>query len=316
MRVGLLELVQHAFEVVEVFQNPLLQLTQPGQDDLRRFMRDLRMDDLLVSVERQIPIVRLDFCDRDEEGLGSPVRVPLRIAFFPALQQIRDVGRRNGIPLVVQRVAVGLEVVEPDVQPPTALAHLRKLEDEGKVHKVSTPDGPRYALQPFLRCEWLDPDHGMQETWQSSTGVDWRFPLVSRVRDERAQAFLLEWLDRAQARGLLPAYWSRHEPQAVRPPEFSIIVYGSCARGDAGTSSDLDILLRGDLSKRQAQALKDLAHEVALQGGRRPDVRAVPTDLKGAGPALVDALRRDGRTIFTNVPDKPFLESKVPLVHA
>ncbi|MHB1261483.1 MAG: nucleotidyltransferase domain-containing protein [Thermoplasmatota archaeon] len=221
-----------------------------------------------------------------------------------------DVGHAVVVPKPLKDIAA-----EAGLQPPTALVHLRKLEDEGKVQKVSTPEGPRYAIQPFLRCEWIYPEHGLRDVWQSSVGVDWRFPLVSRVRDAAAQAFLLEWLDRAQARGLLPAHVSRFEPPAKRPPEFSIVVYGSCARGDAGANSDLDILLAGGFGKGQMEALKELAHEVGLKGGRRPDVRIVGADLKGAGPALVDALRREGKTIFANLPDAHFIERVIPSAH-
>ena len=218
-------------------------------------------------------------------------------------------------PIVVQKPLKDI-AAEAGIQPPTAFVHLRRLEQEGKVEKVATPAGPRYALHPFLRCEWIDPAQGMQETWQSKVAVDWRFPLVSRVRDDQAKQFLQEWLDRAQARGLLPAHASRFEPQAHRPPEFSIVVYGSCARGDAGANSDIDILMLGDLPKRQMQALKDLAHEVGLKGGRRPDVRLAGSDLKGAERSFLDAVRREGKTIFTNLPDAPFIESMVALANA
>lgn len=204
---------------------------------------------------------------------------------------------------------------EAGIRPPTALAHLRKLEEEGKVQKVDTPVGPRYALQPFLRCEWHDPDHGVQQVWQSEVAIDWRFPLVSRVPDPAAQGFLLEWLDRAQARRLLPPSRSRFEPKP-KEASLSIVVYGSCARGDAGATSDIDILLAGDLPKRDLEALKDLADEIALRGGRRPDIRVVGADLKGTGAALVEALRREGRTIFTTLPEPAFIERMAPLVHA
>lgn len=195
------------------------------------------------------------------------------------------------------------------MQPPTVLAHLRRLEAEGKVMRVDWHEGPRYAVLPSLHCEWIDPDHGMRDAWRTSQPVDWRFPLVTRVRDQRAQRFLVEWLDRAQARGLLPPFRSRHEPKAD-VPLLQAVVYGSCARGDAGPNSDLDVLVVGDLGKKTMTALVDLAHEVALRGDHRnPDVRTL--DAKGWGQATAPfrtSIAREGKTVFTNDYDAPFLE--------
>jgi predicted nucleotidyltransferase len=195
------------------------------------------------------------------------------------------------------------------VKPPSAYRRLQQMESDGKVARIETPKGPRYAARPFLRCEWIDPERGIHANWQSSQRIDWRFPLVSRVRDDRAQEFLFEWLDRAQARQLLPAYKSRYEAQA-KIPSLLVVVYGSCARGDAGPNSDLDLLLFGDAPKRMLEALKDLAHEVALKGGRSPDVRFMDeaTWQKGT-PAFRESIQRDGRTVFANGFDVPFLES-------
>lgn len=161
----------------------------------------------------------------------------------------------------------------------------------------------------FFRGEWVDPSNGINLRWQTSSTIDWRFPLVSRIADANAQQFLYEWLDRAQARNFLPAFRSRFEPQDPRPPLLQIIIYGSCARGDAGPKSDLDILLYGESGKRQAEGLITLAHEVALWGGRTPDIRAM--DAKGfreAAPTFRSAIQHEGKTIFTNDPDAPFQE--------
>jgi predicted nucleotidyltransferase len=194
------------------------------------------------------------------------------------------------------------------VKPPSAYRQLQQLTAAERIARVETPQGPRYAALPFLRCEWVDPVRGMHETWQSGQAVDWRFPLVSRVRDGKAQAFLYEWLDRAQARNLLPAYKSRFETQQGAT-SLQVIVYGSCARGDAGPNSDLDLLLFGNASKRVMDGLKDLAHEIALKGGRSPDVRFMDADTwDKAIPAFQQSITRDGKTVFSNDFDALFLE--------
>jgi predicted nucleotidyltransferase len=211
----------------------------------------------------------------------SRVRLPPHSALAPLA--LKDIAEKAG------------------VKPPTALVHLGKLQDEGKVERVETDAGPRYALRPFVRCEWVDPDHGINAAWQWSGPVDWRFPLVSRVPDGDAQAFLVEWLDRAQARGLLPPMLSRFEESAPRPPLLQVVVYGSCARGDAHAKSDLDVLLFGTLPGRDAAALADLAHEIALRGGRTPDVRILdPAGWDAATPAFREAVQRDGKAVFFN----------------
>jgi predicted nucleotidyltransferase len=198
------------------------------------------------------------------------------------------------------------------------LAHLRRLQEEGKVQKVETSEGPRYAVLPFLRCEWIEPGSGIKETWQSASPVDWRFPLVTRIPDERAQSFLVEWLDRAQARQLLPPPRSRFEPAAGGKHRLlQVLVYGSCARGDAGPHSDLDLLVRGDVPKRAFERLRDLAHEVALTNGRTPDIRLMDD---ATWDTSTDAFRRsigrEGKTVYSTDPEAPLLEASLAVPHA
>ena len=184
------------------------------------------------------------------------------------------------------------------------------------MQRIGTDDGPRYAVLPHIRCEWIDPDHRIHESWQSSQPIDWRFPLVSRVPDERAQQFLYEWLDRAQARQILPGFRSRFEKNQSRIPLVQVVVYGSCARGDAGTDSDLDLLLVGDASRKTMDALVSLAHEVALETGRPPDVRVMDEGTwNSSTPAFRARVEHEAKTVFSNDYSAPLREKSVVSAH-
>ncbi len=195
------------------------------------------------------------------------------------------------------------------LSPPTVLARLRIMSDEGMVQRIETPAGPRHVPLPFLHVYWHDPAHGYQEQWKTSTATDWRFPLVSRVPDAPAQSFLIEWLDRAQARGLLPAMISRFEQAPRDTPRLRIVVYGSCARGDARDKSDLDVLLLTESPWDGADGLIDLAHEVGLRADRMPDLRALTVaDLDDALPGFRDHVHEEAKTVWSNDPLTPLVE--------
>lgn len=76
----------------------------------------------LVAVEREVVFVFPDVGDGDEEVFRGAVALPLEVAGFPLLHQIREVVLVGlGGALVVEREAVCLDVVEPDIAGAAAL---------------------------------------------------------------------------------------------------------------------------------------------------------------------------------------------------
>ncbi len=192
------------------------------------------------------------------------------------------------------------------------LTHLGILQRDGLIetkHEGPWGRGSRYWAKAGFQALWVQPGVKQPRQWSSPAPIDWRFPLVSRVPDAAAQDFLNRWFDLAQNKGKLPATGSKYLPKAAKPPVFQVVVYGSCARGDATPRSDLDILIFTELAARPAGALVDLAHETSLQAKRSPDIRTL--DQKGwakADAPLRANVRSDGITVYSNRPDLPFFE--------
>ncbi|HEX2785308.1 MAG TPA: nucleotidyltransferase domain-containing protein [Ilumatobacteraceae bacterium] len=115
----------------------------------------------------------------------------------------------------------------------------------------------------------------------------------------RAVEALLDSRDELRRRvGKAVATWS-DEPVAV-------VLFGSTARGEAGRSSDVDLLIVRPLDvaaddPQWAQAVATLAEQVQLWTGSACDVLEYdPAELEqltGGGDPLVDALLRDGVTL-------------------
>lgn len=82
------------------------------------------------------------------------------------------------------------------------------------------------------------------------------------------------------------------------------MVYGSCARGDAGARSDIDILLYTDGAKKSLESLVDLAHEASLGTGRSPDVRIIQAkDWRTADAAFRANIGAEGITVYSTDPN-------------
>ncbi len=195
------------------------------------------------------------------------------------------------------------------VEPPTALAHLRRLEDEGRISKVQSEFGPRYAILPFLKIEWQDPASRTNLKWTSNYPVDWRFPLVSRVPDVAAQEFLLRWFDLLLTQEQLPALQPRQlKTNSQRGPRVDFVVYGSCARGDATPRSDIDLLVIGAITKRQGDHFVDAAHEASLGTNRSPDIRAMNLkDWQKAEPTLRANIQKEGLAVYSTDPSRSLI---------
>ena len=88
---------------------------------MRRVIVLLLIDTFLVPAEREVIAGLFDLRGRHKESLRCPVCVLGRIAGAPACKAVRQIVLGHGFPLVVEREAIGLDVIEEDVVCPSAL---------------------------------------------------------------------------------------------------------------------------------------------------------------------------------------------------
>lgn len=200
--------------------------------------------------------------------------------------------------------------------PPPVLHHLQALVHEGLLRRDESAGRPRYHAQPYFAATLVLPEAGKVARWAITDRVSWRFPLTSRIADKRARDAVILFLRAVDRSGLLTrpdlltkgSKRGRGRTRALKrgaDPEkaygWRFVAYGSVARGEAGPSSDVDLLaLPGAALDPQGyvDAFKDLAAEVNLGAPRRLDVNVL--DLaKPPFPGIVEAVRRDGFVVYS-----------------
>lgn len=197
-------------------------------------------------------------------------------------------------------------------QGPPVLHHLRNLVIEGRLARLGEQRGPRYVAQRSARIEWIEPR--LRRTWSwESRAIDWRYPLASRLPDAPAQesaALVLRMADEdglfhlAARRGV-----GRHPGRAPEASDASAVVshgvrvfaYGSCARGDAGPRSDLDLLWLTGPSIDVAREIREITATASLVAPRNIDSKTVPVDKYKRLPGrLREELEREALIVFSS----------------
>lgn len=242
---------------------------------------------------------------------------PTRKAILETLLEAGD----DGLALSDVADAVG-------VTSPTAHKHLEILIEGGLAK--STADQPgrtRYVARDFFEATWVDSEHGFLDRWRTGS-IDWRFPLVTRVPDEAARRVLTRFLEEATFRGLfhpwlrvdeLPdpgSVFERDTPygsrQTVADYGVTVVVYGSCARGDAGATSDVDVLViqpSDQMPLDLSEGFEDLAAEANLWADRQIELRVIGRDGFFEVPTgLQEAVIDEGITIYSTFRGGEFIE--------
>lgn len=199
-------------------------------------------------------------------------------------------------------------------EPSLTLHHLQALVHEGVVERDETGNRPVYRPRHYFSAFWVNPDDALAERWAVARRISWRFPLASRIADDRAAGAAIEFLKTAEAAGLFgdPTALTRERRRGETwylplPPKedwtaarrVRVAVFGSAARGEMGRSSDLDLLVlagKGIHLDRLRRRVEDVVAEVNLTAPRRLDVKVV-AGLADLPSRYVAEIRRDAKVI-------------------
>jgi predicted nucleotidyltransferase len=213
---------------------------------------------------------------------------------FPNAMTLSEISERTGI------------------SPSGLVAHLKRLVAEGTVEPLpeAGPHRFRYRAVPRLQVEWIDPTRRFIANWSVAGDFSWRFPLVSRVPDAAARRVLHRFLREADLRGFFHP-WLLEGGDLSDPSlteGLTLVVYGSCARGDAQKKSDLDLLVIEPPKLGMESAFRSLAAEANLWAERKIDLRIVARDsfFDDLPAQLRTSIIEQGITVFSSFEDGEF----------
>lgn len=205
------------------------------------------------------------------------------------------------------------------VSPAFISQRLKRLEREGLVERrqKASKAGREvfYLPRPFYAVQWVSPAEGVALAWKTNGEMDWSFPLLSQVPDEPARLTLLALLTTLRDNDLLDAWkkkssWRKNAFELFRG--FTIILYGSTARGEARPGADVDLLfVHGDAKPEHAERAVDLAAEVSLHAARPMQVKHLNIQQFAALPErIVSALKQDAVIVYDGLKTKPRGETR------
>ncbi len=231
---------------------------------------------------------------------------------------------------------------------PAVLRHLVQLADEGLVNRNGQAKSTTYRAVARVAVQWQarvrDP-MASEERWLAldwrSRGIDWRFPLLSRIADASAYDTLLRFLQLADVRGQLHPWlkpvpvksqdrrttmryrdYLRRLSDSRQAEGISFVVFGSSARGDVRPESDVDLAIIGPAEglegpeEEHAEFLQwfgyeDLASEVNMGSPRGLGVLLMTWNELRHMPNVMmrDAILRDAVTVYSTSGYSGFAEA-------
>ncbi len=233
-----------------------------------------------------------------------------------------------------------------DIAPSTLHRQLAAMIEAGLLERQGERKQAHYTLLAQTQVRWIGPQRPIPTEkppswhhwhWRTTEPTDWRFPLADRIPDPPARRTMLRFLGEAHARGMLTPWIqfpnsevSWEGKQGIRRKTYLknladtrladallLAVFGSCARGDARTESDIDLLIigppEGDYPWRRVIdeiGFQELAWEIGV-GSERPiqtHIFALNEFIDLPNTLLRDKMLREGVTIYTSTGHGPLIE--------
>ena len=221
--------------------------------------------------------------------------------------------------------------------------NLMAMVEAGIIRREGDRKNAVYAPIEQVEVVWTAKfgDRWRRMVWQTKPPMDWRHPLVGRISDGQARAVIHRFLEALEDAGLtwpwtlvdegtqngeVGGKLGEHRDHAG----ITVIVFGSCARGDARPDSDVDLLVIAPYGvpeeKHQGpektgrrrngplvdcrESILDIAAGINLGASRVLDITFAGRDQTGftVPSALRQDIIKDGVTVFTTQGTEEFVE--------